>query len=760
MATPHPELAAEQRYIDRAYGRLDAMREAARRVAEGYADVGAGGTHQARLERDAAADLTRRRLAALEIGSAPLCFGRLDLEDEPGPEGNGAEGRVFYVGRIAVPDEEQAPLIVDWRAPVSEPFYRATAIEPMEVVRRRHFLTRPGDGRELVGIDDEVFDQSAAMASGFTVVGEGALFAALDRERTGRMGDIVATIQSEQDEAIRASLPGVLIVAGGPGTGKTAVALHRAAYLLYTYRKRLGAQGVLVVGPNSIFLRYIDQVLPSLGEDDVQLSTMNGLKPTYRAVAEDEREAAELKGDRRMVRVIRRALQDREHPLARDVIVMVDGNLLRLSRSMSERIVGRASRRRGSHNAKRPGVVRAVIDQLRGQYRRELGTAAPDDPDWDRELDARLRRLPEVRAALERMWPVLSGGDLVHDLFSFPGLIRSASEGVLSSAEQALLERDRSASLRDVAWTPADLALIDEADALLGPPEMARPRRRRSTARRDDTANRVISELGVGGFVTASEVARRYRGDAPSDGGPDEPRTFGHVLVDEAQDVTAMQWRMLARRCPTGSMTVVGDFGQASRPGALRDWDEVLAVLPDRGEARVVTLTVNYRTPAEIMQVAHRVLSAAAPQVPPTRAVRSTGEEPRFVPVERAELVAAVGEQAREAVAAGGTVAVLAPTHLHRALVTDLADVGARADSADALDARVAVLTAVDAKGLEFDHVIVVEPSQLVRADAAGMRLLYMALTRATRRLVIVHTDALPEALASSALRGAPIAAS
>jgi DNA helicase IV len=760
LATPHPELAAEQRYIDRAYGRLDAMREAARRVAAGYAEVGAGGTHQARLERDAAADLTRRRLAALEIGSAPLCFGRLDLEDEPGPDGDGDEGRVFYVGRIAVPDEEQAPLIVDWRAPVSEPFYRATAVEPMEVVRRRHFLTRPGDGRELIGIDDEVFDQSAARASGFTVVGEGALFAALDRERTGRMGDIVATIQSEQDEAIRAPLPGVLIVAGGPGTGKTAVALHRAAYLLYTYRKRLGSQGVLVVGPNSIFLRYIDQVLPSLGEDDVQLSTMNGLKPTYRAVAEDAREVAEVKGDRRMVRVIRRALQDREHPLPRDVIVMVDGNLLRVSRSMSERIVGRAARRRGTHNAKRPGVVRAVIDQLRGQYRQELGAAAPDDSDWDRELDARLRRLPEVHAALERMWPVLSGGDLVHDLFSFPGLIRSASEGVLSSEEQALLQRDRSASLRDVAWTPADLPLIDEADALLGPPEAARPRRRRSTARRDDTANRVISELGVGGFVTPSEVARRYHGDVPSDGAPDEPRTFGHVLVDEAQDVTAMQWRMLARRCPTGSMTVVGDFGQASRPGALRDWDEVLAVLPDRGEARVVTLTVNYRTPAEIMQVAHRVLSAAAPQVPPTRAVRSTGEEPRFVAVERAGLVAAVGEEAREAVTAGGTVAVLAPARLHSALVADLADVGARADSADALDARVAVLTAVDAKGLEFDHVIVVEPSQLVRADAAGMRLLYMALTRATRRLVIVHSDALPEALASSALRGAPIAAS
>ncbi len=221
-----------------------------------------------------------------------------------------------------------------------------------------------------------------------------------------------------------------------------------------------------------------------------------------------------------------------------------------------------------------------------------------------------------------------------------------------------------------------------------------------------------------------------------------------------------MQWRMLARRCPSGSMTVVGDFGQASRPGALGDWDEVLSMLPQRGDAQVVTLTVNYRTPAEIMEVANRVLAAAAPREQPTRAVRHTGEQPRFVPVEHAGIVAAASRQARDAVTTGGTVAVLAPDALHAALVSELADVGAQADSADALDARVAVLGALDAKGLEFDQVIVVEPSQLVRPDAAGLRLLYVALTRATRQLVIVHADPLPEALASAALSGPPIAAS
>lgn len=748
MSDAHPELSAEQRYVDEAYERLDAMREAARRVARGYSSVGRGGTHQARLEREAAEGMTRRRLAALDIGDLPLCFGRLDL----------AEGPTHYVGRISVTDAEKTPVVVDWRAPVSEPFYRATAVAPMDVVRRRHFLTRAGEGRVIVGIDDEVFDQGAADAAGLSVMGEGALLAALDRARTGRMGDIVATIQAEQDEAIRAPLPGVLVVTGGAGTGKTAVALHRAAYLLYTYRDRLATGGVLLVGPNTIFLRYIDQVLPSLGEEDVQLATPAGLKPRYRVRSDDAPEAARVKGDARLASVVERALRDREHPLARDLVVAVDGIVLRLRRETSGRIVDRARQQRGLHNEKRPRVVRAVVDHLREQYRRELGAAAPVDADWDRELGARLRRLPEVRAALERMWPVLSGAELIHDLCSFPGLVRSAADGILSRDEQEHLHRVRAASVRDVQWSEADLALVDEADALLGPPEAARPRRnraRRSTS--DDAANRVVAELGVGGFVTAGEVARRYAGDAPSDGagGGDEPRTFGHVLVDEAQDLSPMQWRMLARRCPSGSMTIVGDFGQASKPGSARDWSDVLALLPDRSAPRVVALTVNYRTPAEIMDIAHEVLAAAAPDIEVTRAVRRTGELPRFERVEVDALVGRAAAAARDAVASEGTVAVVAPADLHAALVEELADVGAVADTADALDAAVAVLDARDAKGLEFDHVVVVEPARLVTADARGLRLLYVVLTRATRRLLVLHAQPLPESLGAAA-NGAP----
>ncbi len=772
----HPELASEQRYVDAAYARLDAMRDAARRVAEGFAGMGAGGTHQARLERDAAYDVTRRRLAALDIGETPLCFGRVDLRSDATKtptESNGANGEsghdldatgaaVYYVGRLSVTNEEQVPLVVDWRAPVAEPFYRATAVESMGVARRRHFLTKPGHGRELVGLDDEVFDSDAVEASGMTVVGEGALLVALDRSRTGRMHDIVATIQAEQDEAIRADLRGVIVVAGGAGTGKTAVALHRAAYLLYTYRRQLATQGVLLVGPSTIFLRYIDQVLPSLGEDDVQLATPGGLKPTYRVRGTDDAALAAMKGEARMATVVARALRDREHPLAREMLVTVDGIRLRLRRRASARIVERNQRGRGTHNEKRPRVVRAVVDHLIEQYRRGLGVAAPtDDPEWERELYSRLRRLPEVRAALDRMWPILTGGELIHDLYSFPALIHSAADGVLSREEQQGLHRARADSVRDVPWSDADLALIDEADSLLGSPEMARPRRRTRRRSSDEAGDRVVAELGVGGFLTGAEVARRYGGDAPVQPADDDPRTFGHVLVDEAQDLSPMQWRMLARRCPTGSMTLVGDFGQSSKAGAANSWDEVLALLPQRIPARVVTLTVNYRTPAEIMDVAHQVLAAGAPNVPPTKAVRRTGEFPRFERVDAGNLIDTAAAAARE-ILGDGTVAIVATADLHPEFVEALADVGAVADSVEALDAPIAVLTPIEAKGLEFDHVVVVEPARLVDTDAAGMRLLYVTLTRATRHLVVVHSEPLPVPLAAAAstLGGAPVAAS
>lgn len=835
------EIASEQTYLDAAYARLDVMRRAAARVAATYDEVQRGGTHQARLERDVAITNTARRLAALDIGDAPLSFGRLDIAGPGGGTGRSdatmddPDDSRFYVGRLAVDDESHQPLIVDWRAPVAEPFYRATAVQPMGVVRRRHFHSR---GRELLGLDDEIFDAAATDDAGFTVVGEGALLAALDRHRTGRMGDIVATIQIEQDEAIRADLSGILVVAGGPGTGKTAVALHRAAYLLYTYRRKLESQGVLLIGPNPVFLRYIEQVLPSLGENDVHLATMRTLRSGVAIGGIDPPAVAALKGDPRLVEVISRALRDRERPLPRDVVVALDGHVIRLRRRDSRRIIERARQRRGTHNVRRVRVRQLLAEHLVHEYRRgqrradeeyrrtqrEAAVAptpevppavapfdgsrdrafeprfpgigaddfdedptpfpvagdAPGDPDeldevaapsdreiaavaqeTDRELAKRLLHIPEIREALERMWPVLSGAELIHDLFSFRELIASAAGDLLTPQEQAALFRPRAASPHDVPWTDDDLPLIDEADALLGPVEAARVRRRRTSSRALDDASSVVEDHGLGGMVSASTIAERYFG--PTGGSSQvstEPRTYGHVVVDEAQDLSAMQWRMLARRCPSASMTIVGDFGQASRPGALREWSEVVGAINPRAgaqSARTVGLTVNYRTPAEVMEVADRVLAVAAPQVAPARSVRSTGEAPRFLRVSPEVLVreaAAVARRAHHTF--GGTVAVIAPAVMCSPLVAALADVGATAEVADTLDAPVAVVGASDAKGLEFDHVIVVEPASLVPNDPAGQRLLYVTLTRPTRTLTVVHSRGLPDALRPAGHREFP----
>lgn len=782
---PDPEIAAEQAYVDAAYARLDEMRRSAERVRAAYSEVGDGGTHQARLERDIAYELTERRLSDLEIGDSPLCFGRLD-----------ATSGTWYIGRLGVDDAEHTPLVVDWRAPVAEPFYRATAVETMGVARRRHFITRRG--REIVGLDDEVFDREASAAAGLSITGEGALLLALERHRTGRMGDIVATIQAEQDEAIRADLPGVLVVTGGPGTGKTAVALHRAAYLLYTHRRRLASQGVLLVGPGPVFLRYIEQVLPSLGEQDVQLATIAGLKPRLTTTTTEASATAALKGDARMAAVVARAVVDRERPLRHDLELSIDGLRVRLTRDASVRIVQSARRRRGPHNARRPYVVRRFLDRLVREYEataaryhraRRLdrpatlpfaddaaldaqagnghGSAGGEAPDplvagalargesppdgFEAELRSRLRRHPAVREALERMWPAIDGAELVDDLLGFPALIRSASEGILDEREQALLHRPRAAEPRAVAWTEADVALVDEADHLLGAVELARPRRgnrRGPDADELETARRVVEELGLGGFTTATDLAGRFSSSGNGDREEStEPRTFGHVLVDEAQDLTAMQWRMLARRCPSGSMTLVGDPGQASRPGAMAAWPDVLAHLPAHHPPRYATLSVNYRTPAEVMDLAARLLAVAAPAVEPSTSVRATGRRPRFVAADPPGLVGQAASAAREALAEGGTVAVIAPLATHAGLVGALSDVGAVAEGPEALDAPVAILDATAAKGLEFDHVVVVEPARLVDPDRAGLRLLYVTLTRATKTLAVIHAEPLPEAL-------------
>ncbi|MEZ5169598.1 MAG: UvrD-helicase domain-containing protein [Acidimicrobiia bacterium] len=747
------EIASEQRYVDAAYERLDAMRAAARRVEDGYREVGRGGTHQARLERDAAVDLTRRRLSALEIGDRPLVFGRLDLE----------AGDPAYVGRVGVDDESREALVVDWRAPVAAPFYRATALEPLGVVRRRHFQTR---GRVITGLDDEVFDADRSRAAGHTLVGEGALLRAISGHRTGRMGDIVATIQADQDRAIRAPLAGALIVNGGPGTGKTAVALHRAAYLLYTHRERLAGRGVLFIGPSPVFLRYVEEVLPSLGEGEARLTTIERLRPTIAVRASDPPAVERLKGDVRMADVLAAALRDRQRPLPRPVHLRVDGHRVTMTPSASRKIVRRALRRRGTHNSRRPYVEQRVLDHLERGYLRVLAgrddlsvddrsaasaAARGEEPEreWSDDLRRRIRERPETREILERIWPVLSGAELLREMSGFPELVKSAATGILTRDEQELIVRDRGPDLASMHWSVADVALIDEADELLGPTTDARPWRPRRAQDEDslEVAGRVVEELGLSGMVSAAEIARRYGAGTPPSAPDDDVPGYGHVLVDEAQDLSPMQWRMVRRRAPGRSLTLVGDFGQASRPGAAGSWEEVLDVV-DARSSTTATLTVNYRTPAEIMEPAVRLLRASGPGLTPPEAVRHTGTHPRFDRVDLHDRVRSADAAARASVGGNGTVAVIAPGGLCVALGSSLGDLAAGWGSPDALDAPIALVTPTEAKGLEFDHVILVEPSDIVGDDRrAGLRRLYVCLTRATSTLTVIHSQPLPEAL-------------
>ncbi len=689
----HPDIQSEQAHIDRAYARVEAMRAAAAARRQEVLANGRGGTHQAREERDVIVRSSLAREEQLKLGSEALVFGRVDQ----------LSGDAFHIGRLAVSDDDQEPLVVDWRAPVAEPFYRATGRVPMGLVRRRHFVT---EGARIIGIEDEILDIDAAEQS--DLVGESALLAALERSRSGTMRDIVATIQAEQDDIIRAPLPGVLVVQGGPGTGKTAVALHRAAYLLYTHRFPLERQGVLVIGPNPLFLRYIEHVLPSLGETGVTLSTISGLYQQHRPVGVDRPLAARVKGDVRMAKVVARAVQDRQRGLRADLRVPYGAYSLRLSAAASADIVQSVKRRPGPHNARRRQVeglvLRRLFEQLELASDRAARTGLRESPaEMDFEDFAEdVRHLPEVRLALDRMWPLLLPEELLHDLYGARALIELAGRRWLDEAERKALRRSRSESLEAISWTVADVALLDEASVLLG------PRRRRR---------------------------------------PDDPpliRTFGHVVVDEAQDLTPMQLRMVARRSLAGSMTIVGDIGQATGPRSPDSWDDVLSHLPARKPSRLVELTVNYRTPLEIMEVANRVLAAAAPHLRPPTSVRSGGRAPdvRLAadPRELAETSRAEAVALQEEI--GGTVAVIAPASLV-GLLTEA--VGAATEVR--LEAPVSVIGVAAVKGLEFDGVVLVEPAAVAAESAQGLRALYVALTRATKRLVVVHTEPLPEVL-------------
>jgi DNA helicase IV len=778
----HPDLLDEQQFLNRAYDGLEFMRGEARQMLQGVLDLGRGGTFQSRTERDIVVRTSLARLEQLDIGDQALYFGRIDRLPEPGEDGASETpllGESFHIGRLAVSGPDHEPLVVDWRAPVAEPFYRATGLDPQGLARRRHLAVR---GRTVLGLEDEYFVDpdgrtgtlpigteeaqyrdggERLLSEGLVLGGPGALLSALGQARTGRMGDIIGTIQREQDEIIRSPLPGVLVVQGGPGTGKTAVALHRAAYLLYTHRFPLERQGVLVVGPNPLFLRYIEQVLPSLGETGVSLSTVSGLVPEVRVRGVDDPAVAKLKGDVRMVKVLTRAVRTRERTLRRDVEVPFGAGVLRLRARTTEDIVGMARRRPGTHNARRRFVASQVLRALADEYRARLGRsgdAADDDapsPEEQRDLAQRLRRVPEVGEALDRMWPRLSAHEFLHDLLGARALLAAAGKGALSASDVERLFRPRSASLDAVPWTVGDAALIDEARTLLGP-RRGRPARVRAKRVEEGTA----SELG---FWPQGLAASPEPAPGSTTGAEDDIRAFGHIVVDEVQDLSPMQLRMLARRSLSGSMTVVGDIAQATGSWAPSGWDDITRHLSPQRPPRLVELTVSYRTPAEVVALAAQVLAVAAPDIAPPRPVRESGFAPRIVATSRPGLSTTLVGLAREEVAAvaPGRVAVLGPAVMLPELARALDEAGLdpidpRDPAGDGLAAGLVVLPADETNGLEFDSVVVVEPLLVASvgdelagegppvATTRGLRTLYVALTRPTRRLTVLHAEPLP----------------
>ncbi|HET9894330.1 MAG TPA: ATP-binding domain-containing protein [Streptosporangiaceae bacterium] len=754
------EQGREQAYITTLYQRLDELRQ---RAAERRAAVmrQVGGTHAARTEREALAVMYGQQLAQLDAAENGLCFGRLEFDD----------GAKSYIGRIGMhaENDDYDQLLMDWRADAARPFYLATAASPGGVRVRRHIRTK---GRIVTSLDDEVLDLAAADPTKHEgLTGESALLAALDASRTGRMRDIVETIQAEQDHIIRSGLPGIQVVQGGPGTGKTAVALHRAAYLLYTYRRQLEKRGVLVIGPNATFLRYIGQVLPSLGETSVLLATIGDLMPGITATGAEPPEVALIKGRPEMAKVVSAAVRDRQSAPQSGITIRFDNDLYKVSRQSISRARERARRSRMRHNQARQIFVREMLSEVARVVSGRLGANPYGQgnlmgrADID-DLRAELREDPEVRAAIGRLWPVLTPQQLISDLYASPRLLATAAPS-LSPAERELLRRPAGAP-----WTPADVPLLDEAAELLGEDDRAaKALARRKREQEELYAQGVLDIIGrdeeddpeilMGAdMLDAARLAQRFDAEeflTPAErAAADRTWAFGHVIVDEAQELSPMAWRAVMRRCPVKSMTIVGDVAQTGDIAGSASWSDALG--PYVGDRwRLAPLTVNYRTPAEIMAVAADVLAEIDPGATPPRSVRDTGAAPwrlRTDEADEAGFAKAVGAAAAAMAArqAGdGTLAVLVPPRrleAVRAAVDAALPGGLGSEDGADLERPVVVLTVREAKGLEFDSVLVADPAMILADSSRGLGDLYVALTRATQRAGVVYTGEIPPVLA------------
>lgn len=738
------EVQKEQKMVDRAYGRLDDLRARARTRLDDVRAQGAHGSPTQRTERDSFATMYEDRLAQLRAVEDRLVFGRLD----------DVEGNRRYIGRIGLSDDNHVPILTDWRAEAARPFYEATPAHHGDIAMRRHITLH---FRDVAGIEDEVLDVhsdhvSAASEQG-TLTGEGALLASLGSRRTGKMTDIVATIQAEQDKIIRSDLQGALVVQGGPGTGKTAVALHRAAYLLYTHRRTLERSGVLIIGPSEEFLDYIDQVLPSLGETGVVSRTIAELIPGIQATHVDEPHVALLKGEKRMARAIANAVAARERVPAQLPTITINGIRITMHRTDFETAIADARRTRQPHNKARETFVSTMLHLLRERIVAQLDYT-PDQAELN-DILAQLRMNDTVRVTLNRAWLPMDGRWMLDQMLSKPEQLARFAPW-LSKDDIALLTRPKGAPL-----THSDIPLLDEAYELLGPDPHEQARLRAQQAQRDEEeryARETLEQQNLGqGIISSAMLAERMRGDdadlLAQHAAADREWTYGHVVVDEAQELTAMDWRMLIRRCPSRSFTIVGDVAQTSALGGTRRWESTMNAVFGQKNWSLNELTINYRNPQEVSTLAADFAHSEGLYISTVKAIRSVPDSVRRITVDdRDALYETVGLEA--ALLAHefideqgmGRVAVIAPKELLDAVrdtvrrsVKSQEHAHARAD----IDELLSVGDSQSVKGLEYDAVMVVEPSLIEQEAATRLSAasdLYVALTRPTQRLLIVRT--------------------
>lgn len=753
-----PRVDEEQAHLDVTYARLDRMRATTKRRLDATLRESAG-TPQALSERESYERLYTDDLVKFDAAEHNLYFGRLDLDD----------GEIRRIGRIGILDDDSADttLLLDWRAPLSRPFYLATPAAPEEVARRRHIRTR---NRGVRAVNDEYLTADEASIDDVghgDVVNESALVAALNAARTGEMTDIVETIQREQDLIIRSTHRGVTVIQGGPGTGKTAVALHRAAYLLYTHRDILSRSGILIVGPNNDFLNYIGQVLPSLGESGVLLSTVGDLFPGVSAQATESRAAMAVKGDLRMVDVLKRAVRAKESLPNTPVPVDFDAYRVPIDSALVKAARAKARSSRRAHNQAQKIFLRSALDGLAQSHARTIGASLLDGSQLLSSGDIadirdEMSQDTEIRRALLEYWPTITPTDMLRELFGDPAAIRRVTPGWTDADRAALLREPGVESSSGGDFTPADVPLLDEIAELVGYGTDDDEREQRAAWRRQLAEAQDALDILTGSapqdledeldpeilmaydLIDAEQLAARQTSSARLTTAEravgDRQWAFGHVIVDEAQELSAMAWRMIMRRIPNRWMTIIGDTAQTGDLAGTTSWSTILEpYVAKRWQLR--ELTVNYRTPAEIMTYANRVLHEIDPSHSSPTSLRSNGIEPVSISVPRDRLAADAARIATDHDWTG-VVAVIVPDDLHAAVAEAVAAV----DDDSTKPAR--VLTVAGCKGLEFDSVVVVEPSMIVDQSARGHSDLYVALTRATQRLVVVHDDALPEALA------------